>query len=209
MTMKIVHFSSQEEFRKWLVKNHAAASELFVGLHKKSSGKKGATYSEVLDEALCFGWIDGVRRSVNAESYVIRFTRRKSKSIWSLVNVRHVGRLQKAGKMAQPGLKAFAAREKHRTGIYSFEQKRPGLSAEYKKLFSANTRAWEFFAEQAPWYQRTAGYWVSSAKQEETRMRRLAKLMEVSANGRRLDQLTPKAARKSAANPAVVAGYAS
>jgi uncharacterized protein YdeI (YjbR/CyaY-like superfamily) len=136
---------------------------------------------------------------VNAESYVIRFTPRKSKSIWSLVNVRHVERLQKAGKMAEPGLKAFAAREQHRTGIYSFEQKRPGLSAKYKKLFSANTRAWEFFRKQAPWYQRTAGYWISSAKQEETRMRRLAKLMEVSADGRRLDQLTPKAARKSAA----------
>jgi len=195
--MKIVHFSSQEEFRKWLVKNHAAASELFVGFHKTFSGKKGATYSEALDEALCFGWIDGVRRSLNAESYVIRFTPRKSKSIWSLVNVCHVERLQKAGKMAEPGLKAFAAREQHRTGIYSFEQKRPGLSAKYKKLFIANTRAWEFFSKQAPWYQRTAGYWVSSAKQEETRMRRLAKLMEVSANGRRLDQLTPKSERKS------------
>jgi uncharacterized protein YdeI (YjbR/CyaY-like superfamily) len=201
MTMKIVHFSSQQELRKWLVKNHAAASELFVGFHKKSSGKKGATYSEALDEALCFGWIDGVRRSIDADSYMIRFTPRKPKSIWSLVNVRHVERLQKAGKMAEPGLKTFALREKHRTGIYSFEQKRPGLSAKYKKLFSANTRAWGFFAKQAPWYQRTAGYWVSSAKQEETRMRRLAKLMEVSANGRRLDQLTPKSERKSAAQP--------
>jgi uncharacterized protein YdeI (YjbR/CyaY-like superfamily) len=199
MTMKIVHFSSQEELRKWLVKNHAAASELFVGFHKKSSGKKGTTYSEALDEALCFGWIDGVRRSIDAGSYMIRFTPRKPNSIWSLVNVRHVQRLQKAGKMAEPGLKAFALREKHRTGIYSFEQKRPGLSAKYKKLFSANTRAWEFFAKQAPWYQRTAGYWVSSAKQEATRMRRLAKLTEVSADGRRLDQLTPKSERKSAA----------
>jgi len=197
MTMKIVYFSSPEEFRKWLVKNHAAVNELLVGFHKKSSGKKGATYSEALDEALCFGWIDGVRRSINAESYAIRFTPRKSKSIWSLVNVRHVERLQKAGKMAEPGLKAFAAREKRRTGIYSFEQQRPGLSAKYKKLFRANTRAWEFFAKQAPWYQRTAGYWVSSAKHEETRMRRLAKLMEVSANRRRLDQLTPKSAAQS------------
>lgn len=199
MTMKIVHFSSQEELRKWLAKNHAAASELFVGFYKKSSGKEGATYSEALDQALCFGWIDGVRRSIDADSYMIRFTPRKPKSIWSLVNVRHAERLQKAGKMAEPGLKAFALREKHRTGIYSFEQKRPGLSAKYKNFFSADTRAWEFFAKQAPWYQRTAGYWVSSAKQEETRMRRLAKLMEVSANGRRLDQLTPKSERKSAA----------
>jgi uncharacterized protein YdeI (YjbR/CyaY-like superfamily) len=195
--MKIVHFSSQEEFRKWLVKNHAAAGELFVGFHKKSSEKKGATYSEALDEALCFGWIDGVRRSLDADSYMIRFTPRKPKSIWSLVNVRHVERLQKAGKMAEPGLKAFALREKHRTGIYSFEQKRPGLSAKFKKLFRANGPAWEFFCRQAPWYQRTAGHWVVRAKQEETRLRRFAKLVEVSVNGQRLDQLTPKVERKS------------
>jgi len=195
--MKIVHFSSQGEFRKWLVKNHAAAGELFVGFHKKYSGKKGATYSEALDEALCFGWIDGVRRSIDADSYMIRFTPRKPKSIWSLVNVRHVERLQKAGKMAEPGLKAFALREKHRTGIYSFEQKRPGLSAKFKKLFRANGPAWEFFCRQAPWYQRTAGHWVVRAKQEETRLRRFAKLVEVSVNGRRLDQLTPRAERKS------------
>lgn len=192
-----MHFSSQEEFRKWLVKNHAAAGELFVGFHKKYSGKKGATYSEALDEALCFGWIDGVRRSIDADSYMIRFTPRKPKSIWSLVNVRHVERLQKAGKMAEPGLKAFALREKHRTGIYSFEQKRPGLSAKFKKLFRANGPAWEFFCRQAPWYQRTAGHWVVRAKQEETRLRRFAKLVEVSVNGQRLDQLTPRAERKS------------
>src|SRR6266403_6127867 len=166
MTMKIVHFSSQEEFRKWLVKNHAAASELFVAFHKKSSGKKGATYAQALDEALCFGWVDGVRRSIDPESYMIRFTPPKPKSIWSLVNVRHAERLQKIGKMAQPGLKAFALREKHRTGIYSFEQKRPGLSAKFKKLFRANAFAWEFFA-----------------KQDETQMRRFAKLVEVSAKG--------------------------
>jgi uncharacterized protein YdeI (YjbR/CyaY-like superfamily) len=196
--MKIVHFSAQREFRKWLAENHAAASELLVGFYKKSSGKKGATYAQALDEALCYGWIDGVRRSIDADSYMIRFTPRKAKSIWSLVNVGHVQRLRKAGKMADSGLKAFAAREQHRTGIYSFEQKRAGLAAKYKKLFRANQRAWQFFAMQAPWYQRTAGYWVSSAKQEDTRMGRLAKLVEVSANGRRLDHLTPKAARKSA-----------
>ena len=197
MMTKIVHFSSPAEFRNWLAQNHETASELFVGFYKKSSGKEGATYSEALDEALCYGWIDGVRRSVDSESYTIRFTPRKSKSIWSLVNVRHVERLQKAGKMAEPGIKAFALREKQRTGIYAFEQKRPGLSAKFKKLFRANAAAWRFFSNQAPWYQRTAGYWVRSAKQEETRVRRLAKLMEVSANGRRLDQLTPKAARKA------------
>jgi len=193
----IAHFSSPEEFRKWLAKNHAAATELFVGFYKKSSGKKSATYSEALDEALCFGWIDGVRRSINSESYTIRFTPRRPKSIWSLVNVRHVKRLQKSGKMAEPGIKAFALREKHRTGIYSFEQKRPGLSARFKKLFRANAPAWEFFTKQAPWYQRTAGHWVVRAKQDETQMRRFAKLVEVSGKGRRLDQLTPKGQRKS------------
>jgi uncharacterized protein YdeI (YjbR/CyaY-like superfamily) len=197
MMTTIAHFSSPEELRKWLAKNHAAATELFVGFYKKSSGKKGATYSEALDEALCFGWIDGVRRSINSESYTIRFTPRRPKSIWSLVNVRHVKRLQKSGKMAEPGIKAFALREKHRTGIYSFEQKRPGLSARFKKLFRANAPAWEFFTKQAPWYQRTAGHWVVRAKQDETRMRRFAKLVEVSGKGRRLDQLTPKGQRKS------------
>lgn len=193
---KVVHFSAPDEFREWLAKNHAAASEHWLGFYKTSSKRKGITYSEALDEALCFGWIDAVRYSVDAESYTIRFTPRKAKSIWSLVNVRRVEALLKARKMAEPGMKAFEARETHRTGIYAFEQKRPGLSAKYKKRLRANERAWEFFASQAPWYQRTAGYWVCSAKQEETRARRLAKLMEVSAAGRRLDHLTPKAKRK-------------
>jgi uncharacterized protein YdeI (YjbR/CyaY-like superfamily) len=195
---KVVHFSSPEEFRAWLVKNHATAEELWLGFYKTSSKRHGVTYSEALDEALCFGWIDGVRYSVDAESYKIRFTPRKTKSIWSLVNVRRVEVLQKAKKMAAAGIKAFEAREKHRTGIYAFEQKRPGLAVKYKKILRANTQAWEFFGKQAPWYQRTAGYWVSSAKQEETRVRRLAKLIEVSAERRRLDQLTPKSKRKSA-----------
>src|SRR5207302_7586023 len=105
------------------------------------------TYSQALDEALCFGWIDGVRRSVNSESYMIRFTPRKPKSIWSLVNVRRAELLEHSGRMAEPGRKAFAAREQHRTGIYAFEQKRPGLSSKYKKLFRANAHAWEFFSK--------------------------------------------------------------
>jgi uncharacterized protein YdeI (YjbR/CyaY-like superfamily) len=194
----VSYFVSQKEFHAWLTRNHAKATELWVGFHKRSSGKGGITYSEALDEALCYGWIDAVRYSVDAESYKIRFTPRKAKSIWSLANVRRVEALLKAKNMAEPGIKAFEARERRRTGIYAFEQKRPGLSAKYKKLLSANKRAWEFFAKQAPWYQRTAGYWVSSAKQEETRARRLAKLIEVSIAGRRLDQLTPKAKRRSA-----------
>src|SRR5579863_1006860 len=165
----VSYFVTQKEFRAWLTKNHAKATELWVGFRKRSSGKGGITYPEALDEALCYGWIDAVRYSVNSESYKIRFTPRKSKSIWSLVNVRNVMRLKKAGKMNAAGQKVFEAREKHRTGIYAFERKRPGLSAKYKKLLRANQRAWEFFAKQAPWYQRTAGYWVSSAKHDETR----------------------------------------
>jgi uncharacterized protein YdeI (YjbR/CyaY-like superfamily) len=185
------HFASREEFRDWLVKNHASEREISVAFYKKASEKQGATYSEALDEALCFGWIDGVRRSIDATSYMIRFTPRKAKSIWSLVNVRRVEALKAAGKMADAGMKAFGLREAHRTGIYSFEQKKPELAAKYKKMFRKDPMAWEFFASQAPWYQRTAGHWVSRAKQEETRLRRLAKLMKDSANGKRIDMLTP------------------
>ena len=191
------HFTSAREFRAWLAKNHANFSELWVGFYKKSSKKQGPTYGEALDEALCYGWIDGVRYSVDALSYKIRFTPRRPKSIWSLVNVRHVERLKMVGKMATPGLKAFEAREQHRTGIYAFEQKRPGLAAKHKKLFRANKAAWKFFSNQAPWYQRTVGHWVSSAKHEETQMRRLAQLIKDSENRRRIDQLTPKAERSA------------
>jgi uncharacterized protein YdeI (YjbR/CyaY-like superfamily) len=190
--LQVKHFPSPEAFRAWLRTNHARVAELWVGFYRKSAGKKGATYAEALDEALCYGWIDGVRYAVDSTSYKIRFTPRKPRSIWSLVNVRHVLRLKKLGKMAEPGLQAFAAREQHRTGIYSFEQKRPGLARKHKKLFRANRRAWEFFSQQAPWYQRTAGYWVSSAKQEQTRLRRLETLIADSEKGRRIDRLNPK-----------------
>lgn len=191
---RAVHFDTAQAFRVWLEKNHASAGELWIGFFKKSTKKQGATYAEALDEALCYGWIDGVRYSVDEMSYKIRFTPRKPKSIWSLVNVRHVQRLKKAGRMAEPGLKVYEAREQHRTGVYAFEQKRPGLSEKYKKIFRANTVAWQFFSSQAPWYQRTAGFWVSSAKQEETRQRRLAELMADSEKGKRIDRLNyPKA----------------
>lgn len=195
---KLVHFRSADLFRSWLARNYAGVSGLWLGFYKKSSGKIGITYAEALDEALCYGWIDGVRYSIDETSYKIRFTPRRPKSIWSLINVRHVERLQKLGKMATPGIKVYEAREEKRTGIYSFEQKRPGLSAKNKKIFRENQAAWKFFSSQPPGYQRTAGFWVSSAKQEETRQRRLHKLMKDSASGRRIDQLTPKNRRKPA-----------
>jgi uncharacterized protein YdeI (YjbR/CyaY-like superfamily) len=194
---RVAHFVTGRAFRTWLAKNHASVGELWVGFYKKSAKKQGTSYAEALDEALCYGWIDGVRYAVDELSYKIRFTPRRPKSIWSLINVRHVERLKKLGKMAEPGLKAFEAREQHRTGIYSFEQKRPGLAAKHRKTFRGNPAAWKFFSQQAPWYQRVTGNWVSSAKREETQQRRLAQLIADSAAGKRIDRLNPKAKKEA------------
>jgi uncharacterized protein YdeI (YjbR/CyaY-like superfamily) len=192
---RVKHFVTSEDLRAWLAANHDKAAELWIGFYKKSVKKRGTAYAEALDEALCFGWIDGVRQAVDPLSYKIRFTPRRTKSAWSLINVRHVERLKKLGKMAEAGLKAYKAREPHRTGIYSFEQKRPGLAAKHRKIFRAHPAAWNFFSQQAPWYQRVAGYWVSSAKREETQARRLSQLIADSEAGRRIDHLNPKAKR--------------
>lgn len=194
---RVTHFVTGQAFRVWLTKNHASVRELWLGFYKKSAKKQGVSYAEALDEALCYGWIDGVRYNVDEQSYKIRFTPRRPKSIWSLINIRHVERLKKLGKMAEAGLQAYEAREPHRTGIYSFEQKRPGLAAKHKKIFRMNPAAWKFFAEQAPWYQRATGHWVSSAKQEETQLRRLAQLIANSAASKRIDRLNPKSRPKS------------
>jgi uncharacterized protein YdeI (YjbR/CyaY-like superfamily) len=193
---RVTHFVNGQAFRAWLANNHASAGELWVGFYKKSVKKQGTSYAEALDEALCYGWIDGVRYAVDEVSYTIRFSPRRTKSIWSLINVRHVERLKQLGKMTAPGLKAYEAREQHRTGIYAFEQKRPGLTARHKKVFRANAAAWKFFSAQAPWYQRVTGHWVGSAKQEETQQRRLAQLIAHSAAGKRIDRLNPKSRRK-------------
>ena len=191
-TVKAKFFSSQESFRQWLEKNHATATELLVGFHKKGSGKKSITYAEALDEALCFGWIDGVRRNFDETSYTIRFSPRKPRSIWSLINVNHVERLQKEGRMQPAGLAAFAIRDPKRTGIYSFENRPRELSPEYAKQFARNKAAWEFFQAQPPGYKRTISFWVMSAKKEETRIKRLAQLMEISAKGERIGLITSK-----------------
>jgi len=188
--MKILHFTTASDFRRWLGAHHTVATELHVGFYKKASGKGGLTYPESVDEALCFGWIDGVRRTVDASSYTIRFTPRKPGSIWSLVNVRHVGRLTQAGRMRPAGLKAFAARQEHRTGVYSFEQAPQKLPPVYERKFRAHRQAWDFFTSQAPWYRRTAIHKVVSPKQEATRQRWLALLIADSAKGKRLDALT-------------------
>jgi uncharacterized protein YdeI (YjbR/CyaY-like superfamily) len=179
-------FSSPEQFRRWLERNHDSAAELLVGFHKKSSNKKSITYPEALDEALCFGWIDGVRKSFDETSYTIRFTPRKPRSIWSNVNVRHVGRLKKAGRMQPAGLEAYNRRDAKRTGIYSFENRPRELSPAYEKTFRQNKAAWKFFQEQPPGYKRLMIFRTMSAKKEETRLRRLEQLIESSERGRRL-----------------------
>jgi uncharacterized protein YdeI (YjbR/CyaY-like superfamily) len=180
------HFATAADFRRWLEKNHARAPELLLGLYKKSSGKGGLTYPEAVDELLCFGWIDGVKRRVDDEVYTHRITPRRPGSIWSLVNVRHVGRLTKAGRMHAAGKKAFVARREDKTGIYSFENRPQALPAAYEKIFHAKPEAWTFFMAQPPGYRRLAIYKIVSAKQEATRQRRLAQLIADSAQGRRI-----------------------
>jgi uncharacterized protein YdeI (YjbR/CyaY-like superfamily) len=194
--MKPKFFSSPAQFRQWLEKNHDSAAELLVGFHKKDSGKKSITYPHALDEALCFGWIDGVRRSLDETSYTIRFTPRKPKSIWSNVNVRHVERLLKEDRMAEPGLKAYALRDPNRTGIYAFENAAREFSPEFEKKFRANKSAWEFFQSEPPSIRKTCIFWVMSAKKEETRLRRLENLIESSAKGIRRGVMETRASRE-------------
>jgi uncharacterized protein YdeI (YjbR/CyaY-like superfamily) len=150
---------------------------------------RGVTYRQALDEALCFGWIDGIRRSVDEDSFSVRFTPRKPRSIWSRVNVGHVERLRREGRMRKPGLDAFAARDDNRTGVYSFENRPKELSPAFERLFRASKPAWKFFQEQAPSYRRTTIYWVMSAKQEATRLRRLEALMDCCARGSIMPQM--------------------
>jgi uncharacterized protein YdeI (YjbR/CyaY-like superfamily) len=186
--MKPVFFPTPADFRKWLEANHDTVPELLVGFYKKGSGRPSITWPESVDEALCFGWIDGVRRRIDDESYSIRFTPRRARSIWSLVNTKRVAELTRLGRMHAAGLRAFEARDPKRSGVYSFEQRQKDmtLAAEYATKLEANKKAWAFFQSQAPYYRRMASLWVMSAKKEETRLRRLATLIDDSAHGRRI-----------------------
>jgi len=191
--MKPRFFTSAERFRKWLSANHALSDELWIGFHKKSSGKKSITYPEALDEALCFGWIDGVRNGLDETSYIQRFSPRRLRSIWSRINMRHVERLKKEGRMHEAGLAAFAKRDEKRTAVYSFENKPRELSPAYQKLFRANKKAWGFWQKQPPFYIKTTSFWVMSAKKEETQLRRLTQLIEAAAKGERVGLIAGKA----------------
>lgn len=194
MATKPKFFATPALFRAWLEKNHATATELEVGFHKKSSGKKSITYAEALDEALCFGWIDGVKRSLNETSYTQRFTPRRARSIWSLVNVKHVERLKKEGRMTPAGLAAYEQRDPKRTGIYAFENAPRELSEEHEKEFRKVKGAWEYFQTYPPYLKKTVSYWVTSAKKEETRAKRLQRLIESCAKGERIGALPTKSA---------------
>lgn len=190
--MKPKFFSTPAEFRKWLEKNHNSETELIIGFHRKASGKKSITYHEALDEALCFGWIDGVRRRLNETSFEQRFTPRKPRSIWSLVNVRHVERLTKDGRMRPPGLEAYERRDPKRTGIYAFENQPKAFSPAYERRFRQNKAAWQFFENLPPYAKKLYIHWVMSAKREETQIKRLELLIESSAKGIRHGVITPK-----------------
>ena len=187
--MKIRFFRSPPDFRMWLAGHHDTAQELWVGFHKRGSGRPSLTWPESVDEALCFGWIDGIRRSVDDASYTIRFTPRKRASTWSAVNIERVRKLTGEGRMEPAGLEAFQARRENRSGIYSYEQRPEGLVEPYRGALRKNRAAWTFFQAQPPWYRRAASWWVISAKKEETRLRRLSSLIEASAQGRPIPPL--------------------
>lgn len=186
MPTPAIVFETAGRFRAWLRAHHARETALLVRIRKTGSSRTGITYAEALDEALCYGWIDGVRRRIDDESFSIRFSPRKPRSIWSRINVAHVKRLIAEGRMRKAGLAAWEAREEKRTGVYSFEQDSHHLPAAYRRSFRANAKAWKWFEAQAPWYRRTLTYWVTSAKKEETRRRRLDELIAKSAAGERM-----------------------
>jgi len=183
-------FRSPAEFRDWLEEHHDTAPELWVGFFKKGAGETGITYQEALDQALCFGWIDGVRKTIDATRYANRFTRRQPKSPWSVVNIERVGELMRLGLMRPPGLAAFEGRDEAKARQYSFERSAAKLDDAYKETMRANPEAWQFFQAQPPSYRRVATWWVMSAKREETRLKRLATLIADSERGRRLGQVT-------------------
>jgi uncharacterized protein YdeI (YjbR/CyaY-like superfamily) len=188
--VKPVFFAAPADWRRWLETHHDSRDEVWVGFYKRSTGKPSITWPESVDEALCFGWIDGLRKSVDANRYMIRFTPRRAGSNWSAVNVRRVADLKTCGRMHAAGLRAFAARTKGKTGVYTYEQRKQlKLPPAYLEQLNANPAASAFFAAQAPWYQRTAAGWILSAKRQETQLKRLVTLIEDSANGRRIAPL--------------------
>lgn len=189
--MKPRFFATPASWRAWLKKNHGTEKELLVGFYKRDSGKPSITWPESVDEALCYGWIDGIRRSLGAESYTIRFTPRKTTSTWSAINVRRMAELEKLGLVHDAGRTVFAGRSRSQAHGYSIrnDRKHAALSPADVKQFKVNAKAWAFYATHPPWYRRNTAWWVLSAKRPETRARRLAKLIDDCAHERTLKEL--------------------
>jgi uncharacterized protein YdeI (YjbR/CyaY-like superfamily) len=199
---EVLFFAEPGQWRRWLAENHADAQELWVGFHRKGSGLPSITWPQSVDEALCFGWIDGLRKSIDATSYKIRFTPRRRGSIWSAVNVRRVAELVERGLMQPAGRQAFAARREDRTAIYAHEREKAELSAEYEQRFRADAAAWAFWERQPPSYRNVLTRWVTGAKQAATRERRLATLIADSAAGIRSGSYQRPAGGTGADKPA-------
>lgn len=187
--MKPVFFRSAADLGKWFETHHATVQELWVGYYKKGSGKPSLTWPESVDQALCVGWIDGLRKSVDEISYMIRFTPRKTRSIWSAVNIKRVKELASQGLLRPAGLEAFEARVKNRSGIYSYEQRSAELPEPYATRLEKNKAAWAFLRAQTPSYRKAVNWYVLSAKKEETRLKRLDALIDDSAHGRSISPL--------------------
>ena len=184
--MKLVFFPTQKDLRKWFEKNHKKEKELIAGFYKVSSGKPSITWSQSVDEAICFGWIDGIRKSVDEESYCIRFTPRNPKSNWSVVNIKKAEELIKSGKMKPEGLVLFNLRKEERSGVYSYENAAVEFEKSFEKKLKANKKAWEYFQSTPPSYRKVTTRWVMSAKQEITRLKRLNELITDSAAGKKI-----------------------
>jgi uncharacterized protein YdeI (YjbR/CyaY-like superfamily) len=185
-------FETPTKLRAWLQKHHGVATELWVGFYKKESGQPSISWPESVDEALCFGWIDGIRKSIDKSQYQIRFSPRKPGSIWSAVNIRRVSELMESGRMMPAGLRAFERRRENRIGRYSYEQRSDRLEEAYEAKVKLHPKAWQFWSAQPPSYRKASAWWVVSAKKEETRLRRLEQLIELSAREQRIPQFTRK-----------------
>jgi uncharacterized protein YdeI (YjbR/CyaY-like superfamily) len=199
--MTPVAFDSADRFRAWLEKNHAKVKELLIRLYKTEARTHGMTYREALDEALCFGWIDGVRRRHDEQSFAQRFSPRRAKSYWSAVNLKRYRELLAEGRVAAPGRAAFEARDRKPKGRYSFESRPRALAPVYARKMRAEPKAWEFFQGRPPWYRRVCAFWVMSARKPETRARRLEQLIARSAAGALVgpfEQADPAARRRRA-----------
>jgi len=188
--MQPIFFATQGDLRKWFEKHHEAETELYLGFYKTTSGKESVTWPQSVDEALCFGWIDGVRKSIDGESYYIRFTPRKPGSIWSAINIKKIEELTSLGLIKPAGVAAYGKRQEAKSKIYSYEKEPVALSAVYEKQFKANKKAWKFFKSQPAWYQRVAVHRVMSAKQEATRISRLENLISDSETEKKIKELS-------------------